>query len=158
MPEAATTPAPSDMPCAVLVVEDEPLLRLNAEEALSAGGFRCVGAADAGEALQKLRQSPGEIAIAVIDLGLPDLPGEALARRLREIRSDLPIVVASGYSPRRLRSLFAGMGGVAFLEKPYGTDELVDAVRAIVDARPLDSAGSADGLPRAEDAQATAGG
>lgn len=136
MPEAAMTPAPSDPPRIVLFVEDEPLLRLNAAEALNAAGFGFVGAADAGEALQKLQQSPGEVAVAVIDLGLPDLPGEELARRLRQIRPRLPIIVASGYSLRRLRNLFAGMDGVTFLEKPYGTDELVAAVGGLVDLPP----------------------
>ena len=136
MPEATVTSAPSDPPRTVLFVEDEPLLRLNAAEALEANGFRFAEAADAGEALRKLQESPEEVAVAVIDLGLPDLPGDELARRLREIRSGLPIVVASGYSPRRLRSLFAGMDGVAFLEKPYGTDELVAAVGRLISAAP----------------------
>ena len=136
MPEATMTPAPSDPPHIVLFVEDEPLLRLNAAEALNAAGFGFVDAADAGEALRKLRQAPDEITVVVMDLGLPDLPGEELARRLRQIRSDLPLLVASGYSPRRVRSLFAGMDGVVLLEKPYGTDELVAAVAKLIDASP----------------------
>ena len=118
------------------MVEDEPLLLLHAAEALQPAGYRVVGAARAKEALAHLRQLADEVAVAVIDLGLPDLPGEQLARQMREIRPALPIVVASGYSRRRLKSLFAGMDGVVFLEKPYGTAELTAAVEGLV-AGPL---------------------
>ena len=129
--EVGTTMRQPESPPLVLMVEDEPLLRLHAAEALPPAGFRLVAAARADEALAQLRQLAGEVAVAVVDLGLPDLPGEQLARQLREIRPALPIVVASGYSRRRLRNLFAGMDDVVFLEKPYGTAELLAALERL---------------------------
>lgn len=120
-----------DAPPLILMVEDEPLLLMNAAETLPSAGFRLVGAARADEALSQLRQLADEVAVAVVDLGLPDLPGDQLARRLREIRPALPIVIASGYSRRRLKSLLGEMDRLAFLEKPYGTAELTAAVQSL---------------------------
>jgi signal transduction histidine kinase/CheY-like chemotaxis protein len=115
-------------PC-VLLVEDEALVRMVAVEALEECGFRVAEAGDAKEALGRMRA--GGIAAAVIDIGLPDKAGDALAAELRALDAGLPIIVASGYSLDTLRAKFTGDARVACLSKPYDPHELETALRGL---------------------------
>jgi DNA-binding response OmpR family regulator len=112
----------------VLLVEDEPLIRLVTAETLGDAGFVVEEAANAAEAMAKMR-APGAYPHAVIiDLGLPDQPGDVLARNMREIRGDLPILFASGRDRGEIARLFQGDDNVRIVGKPYTGEELVDAL------------------------------
>src|SRR5688572_29763594 len=103
---------------AILVVEDEFLVRMFAVDALEDAGFRVLQAGTAAEAIQALRGAP-DVRAALVDIGLPDRPGDELAAEIHALRSDLPIIIASGRSGRELRERFAGNPHVAILVKPY---------------------------------------
>ena len=103
---------------AILVVEDEILVRMFAVDALEDAGFRVLQAGTAAEAMQALRGAP-DVRAVVVDMGLPDRPGDQLAAEIQALRADLPIVIASGRSGRELRERFAGNPRVAILVKPY---------------------------------------
>jgi CheY-like chemotaxis protein len=124
-------------PTAILVVEDEFLVRLFAVDALEDAGFRVLPAETATEALRVLRAAP-DVRAAVIDMGLPDRSGDHLAAEVRTLRADLPIVIASGRSGRELREQFAQQPRVAVLVKPYTAELLLDALAA-VGVTPTDS-------------------
>jgi CheY-like chemotaxis protein len=115
---------------AILVVEDELLVRMFAVDALEDAGFRVLQAGTAAEALQALQGSP-DVRAALVDIGLPDRPGQELAAEIRALRADLPIVIASGRSGRELRELFAGDQRVTVLVKPYTAPLLLDALAAV---------------------------
>jgi CheY-like chemotaxis protein len=113
----------------ILVVEDEPLVRLVAVDSLEDAGFQVEEAGSATEAVVKL--NAGSIDAAVIDIGLPDRGGDVLAGEFRALRTDLAIVIASGHSLPMLRQRFAGDARVVCLGKPYDPDELVAALRTL---------------------------
>jgi CheY-like chemotaxis protein len=115
---------------AILLVEDEFLVRLFAVDALEDAGFRVLQAETAAQALQALRGGP-EVRAAVIDMGLPDRAGDQLAAEVRAQRPDLPIVIASGRSGRELREQFAQQPHVTVLVKPYTAELLIDALAAV---------------------------
>jgi len=112
---------------AILLVEDEFLVRLFAIDALEDAGFRVLPAETAAAALKTL-QAAADVRAAVIDMGLPDSPGDQLAAEVRALRPDLPIVIASGRSGRELREQFADQPRVAVLVKPYTADLLIEAL------------------------------
>lgn len=114
-------------PRCVLIVEDEALVRMFAVDALDVLGFAVVEAATAAEALDRLR---GEAAIdaAIIDLGLPDSPGDRLVAEIRSFRVDLPVVIASGLSHAEIAARFPGDPAVCFLSKPYQLEQLSKAL------------------------------
>jgi CheY-like chemotaxis protein len=118
----------------ILVVEDEPLVRLVAVDSLVDAGFQVEEAGSATEALAKL--NAGRIDAAVIDIGLPDRGGDVLADELRAQRAGLAIVIASGHSLPTLRQRFAGDSRVVCLGKPYDPDELIAALRTLGIAAP----------------------
>jgi CheY-like chemotaxis protein len=68
---------------------------------------------------------------AVIDLGLPDRPGDEIAAEIRGLDARLPIVIASGRSERELRDRFANDGAVAILAKPYTEPLLLEALEKL---------------------------
>jgi len=112
----------------VLLVEDESLVAMMAAQKLSQLGFEVVEASSAREALD--HASASEFQIAVVDLGLPDRPGEELIADLTALRPDLPVVVASGYSEDIVRDRIKRVSGVAFLNKPYDLAGLQSAIEA----------------------------
>ncbi len=122
--------APHISPC-ILVVEDEPLVRMVTTDDLILVGCRVEEAVTAKEALNKMNMLGTMIDAAVVDLGLPDLKGDCLVKELRKLRSDIPIVIASGYGDPSVQKYFAHDRLIAFLEKPYLSSQLVDVLRKI---------------------------
>ena len=118
-------------PARVLLVEDDALIRMVAVEMLAEAGFQVEEAGNAGEALAKARTAGGRLAAAVVDFNLPDRPADGLAAELRAIRSDLPLVVASGYAEAELRPRFGDASRLAFVAKPYNASGLVEALRGL---------------------------
>ena len=114
----------------ILLVEDAVLVRMVTVDALQDLGFRVEEAASAREALGKVGLLDGRIEAAIIDVGLPDRPGDALAAELRARFARLPIVIASGYSD----SFRAGLDRdelVGFLGKPYDSEQLATLLRRL---------------------------
>ena len=115
----------------VLVVEDEPLVRMAAVDALSDLGFRVEEAASATEAIGKMRVLAGRIDAAIVDVGLSDRKGDVLAAELRAMSARLPIVMTSGYVQQDVTERFEGDRLVGFVGKPYDREALASALRAL---------------------------
>jgi CheY-like chemotaxis protein len=115
---------------AVLVVEDEILVRVFAVDALEDAGFRVEQAGTASEAMQALRVAP-DVEAALVDVGLPDRPGDQLAAEMHALRADLPIVIASGRSESELKERFGADAKVAILVKPYTAPMLIRALASL---------------------------
>jgi len=112
-----------------LLVEDEALVAMVAEESLRIIGFEPLSVRTASEALKVLDVSIP--ALAVIDVGLPDSRGDELAAKARVIAPDMPIIVASGYDEVALKRQFAGDPATAVLSKPYTDRDLARVVTAL---------------------------
>ena len=106
-------------PACILLVEDEPLVRMFAADALEDAGFRVEQASNGMEALHALQILERELSAVVIDVGLPDRPGDEIAAEMRARLALLPILIASGRSEKELRARFAVDSRVAIMPKPY---------------------------------------
>ena len=115
---------------AILVVEDEFLVRMFAVDALEDAGFRVIQAGTAAEAMQALHGAT-DVRAALVDIGLPDRPGDQLAAEIHALRGDLPIIIASGRSGRELRERFAGNPRVSILVKPYTGPLLLEMLAGV---------------------------
>lgn len=109
---------------AILIVEDEFLVRLGIVDVLEERGFAALEASSAAEALAVLREKTG-VAATVVDIGLPDRRGDDLAREMRQVWPVMPVVVASGHVDPILQQTFAGDPMVRFLGKPYDGPDLI---------------------------------
>ena len=106
----------------VLLCEDEDMVRDALGELLQAKGFRTLLAADGSEALRLAARNDFDVLVA--DIGLADMSGMELARRVREARPDCPVLFASG----RRENLPAELADAAFILKPFGIEELCEAI------------------------------
>lgn len=109
-----------------LVVEDEILVAMVAEDILGSIGFDPLCVETAAGALDALAH--GGFSLAVIDVGLPDMRGDDLAAKVRELAPHMPVVLASGYDATELARRFSHDRGVSVLAKPYTEEELRAAI------------------------------
>lgn len=113
-----------------LLVEDEALVAALAADALEELGFQIVEAATARSALELATAGVGTFTLAIIDVGLPDGRGDALAIELRQLRADLPIIIATGYGEESLDARIRDQRTIV-LGKPYDLTQLHAAITAI---------------------------
>ena len=115
---------------AVLVVEDDPAVRLLVIDVLGMLGYCALEAAEANAAV-KLLQSDERIDLLVSDVGLPGMNGRQLADIAREHRPELPVLFMTGYAEQAISSGFLD-AGMDMISKPFTIDQLAARVRKIL--------------------------
>ena len=108
----------------ILLVEDESLVSMVAAETLRELGFDVEEVATAAAALKSAKANIGGFAAAIIDIGLPDGKGDALAKELKILRPDLPIVIATGQGDGALDGNLKKSPQLTLLSKPYDSEGL----------------------------------
>lgn len=111
----------------ILVVDDEAAIRRLLRTGLAPQGFAVAEAATAGEALSAIEHDRPELVI--LDLGLPDLDGLEVIRRLRAGKSKVPIVILSSRGDERGKVEALELGADDYVTKPFGIAELVARMR-----------------------------
>ena len=115
---------------AVLIVEDEAIVREAARLTLERGGYRVFEAGDGPEALLVWERCPVRIDLLVTDMVMPHgVSGAALARVLQSRDPHLRALYTSGYSSEVVREDLRLTHGVNFLRKPYDCPTLLKAVK-----------------------------
>ncbi len=118
----------------ILLVEDDPAVRIFTADALRTLGYTLLVAENGKHALALLEQNPQPFDILLTDVVMPEMDGPQLARTLREKQPQLPVLFISGYT----RDLIGRDGNIAraieFLPKPFSTHDLAQKVRMILDA------------------------
>ena len=117
---------------AVLVVDDEELLRNLVRALCEKNGYRTLGAVDGVEALEIIESHPGEIFAAVIDLAMPRMTGTDLIHQIGERGEEFPVIVASGFLVDVEKFIEeTGVEPFAILSKPYQLNELIEKINEI---------------------------
>jgi PAS domain S-box-containing protein len=119
----------------VLYVDDEEAIIFLMTRLLERKGYRVSGYTDPREALAAVRADPGQFDLAVTDYNMPGMSGLAVASALSEIRSDLPVVLASGYITEDLRAKAPAAGVRELIYKPNTVDDLCEAVARYANAQ-----------------------
>ena len=112
----------------VLVVDDEPAILRFLRAGLSSQGYLVSEATAGRRALEAVRQNGTDL--LVLDLGLPDLDGLEIIRRIRDAGSTLPIIVLSSRSDEEGKVEALDLGADDYVTKPFGIDELLARIRA----------------------------
>ena len=110
----------------VLVVEDDPAIAVPLADNLRDQGFSVHTVATGQEALA----ADGDVDVVLLDLGLPDLDGTEVCRRLRA-RSDVPIIILTARGDEVDRVVGLELGADDYVVKPFGFRELVARIRAV---------------------------
>jgi two-component system response regulator MprA len=118
------------MSTAVLVVDDDGPIRRMLERTLSAEGYEVSAAADGGTALVEIERAVPDL--VVLDVGLPDLDGLAVCRRLRTKGLGLPVLMLTARDAVAARVAGLDAGADDYLLKPFAAEELLARVRALL--------------------------
>ncbi len=116
----------------VLVVDDEEQVRKFVKRLLEKIGFQVLLANDGQEALDIFREHAEEIQLVFLDMTMPRLSGDECFRELRRIKSDVLVILSSGYNEQDATSRFAGKGLAGFIQKPFDVDQLIQKIQEIL--------------------------
>lgn len=119
----------------VILVDDEPHVRAACSQALALAGLATKCFASAEAALERI--DAGWAGVVVTDIKMPGMDGLGFLRRTLEIDRDLPVILVTGHGdiPMAIGAIRAGAH--EFLEKPFASETLVDAVRRALEKRRL---------------------
>ncbi len=117
----------------VLVVDDDDGVRELLDATLRRAGLSVLLARDGREGVDLFRRHADEIRVVVLDRTMPDIGGEDAFDEIRRIRSDVRIMLISGYSEERAAWHFIDKGLDAFLHKPFEPRVLLERIRRIIE-------------------------
>jgi PAS domain S-box-containing protein len=117
----------------ILVVDDDSGAREIISLLLERSGF-CVRAAAGGpEAIEIFRRYAAEVVGVVLDSTMPEMSGASVFDAIRRLGPEVPILVISGYAEERVAQKLLERGPAGFLRKPFDLEELVGAIRRLVE-------------------------
>jgi CheY-like chemotaxis protein len=129
--------APAEEPGGtILVVDDEFFVREAAGMILEQAGYRVLLAGNGREGVETFREHASEIDAVVLDLSMPEMSGEEVFRKVRTLRPDVRVLLASGYSREEAVTRLAGEGLAGFIAKPFRASSLLASVREVLGDHP----------------------
>jgi PAS domain S-box-containing protein len=128
LPEEAIPPGKGS----ILFVDDEDILAVWGQEMLEHFGYDVVVRTDSIQALEAFRMAPHGFDLVITDQTMPYMTGDMLARELRDIRPDIPIILCTGFSYTIDAEQAQTQGIDAFLMKPLTARELGLAIQQVL--------------------------
>lgn len=119
----------------ILFVDDEESLALLGQEILTRFGYDVVMHTSSVEALEAFRAVPHRFDLVITDQTMPNMSGETLARALRRIRPDIPIILCTGFSHVMNAEKARALGINAFCMKPLIANDLVRVIQSVIPPR-----------------------
>jgi len=110
----------------VIIVDDEPWILSGLKKMVNfkAYGFEPITASSAMEALDYLKKHPLGVDLVITDINMPGMDGLELIKKIKEIRSDIEIVILSGYSEFEYARQGMRLGVNDYVLKPVNIDEM----------------------------------
>lgn len=115
----------------ILIVEDEPAIADSLAYALRTDGFSPIHVVLAADALRVMRDANADVALAILDVGLPDMSGFELCRQIRQF-SDVPVIFLTARNEEVDRIVGLEIGADDYVTKPFSPRELVARVRVVL--------------------------
>jgi PAS domain S-box-containing protein len=119
----------------ILVVEDDEMVRLLTARLLASQGYTPIEARNGREALELVAAHPGQVQLVLSDVVMPELGGTEFARRLAELRPDLPILFMSGFTDDEVVRRGLLDPDAPYLQKPFDAAAIGRRVRELLDER-----------------------
>jgi len=128
LPSETPTPIPKGQG-RILFVDDEPVLVAIGQDILQNLGYEVVALTSSAAALEKFFQNPRQYDLAILDLTMPQMTGMELARKLLQIRPDLPIILSSGFADKIRPKEVMEMGVREVITKPWSIRSLAETIK-----------------------------
>ena len=118
----------------ILILDDEPMIAEYLGDMLTLHGFLTTIKTDSQEALRLFKEDPDKFDLLVTDQTMPGLTGVELAKQLRKIRPELPVILCSGNS-KDINADGAKDIGIRYLDKPIDSTMLIRSMGELLDLR-----------------------
>ncbi|RJX33769.1 MAG: PAS domain S-box protein [Desulfurivibrio sp.] len=119
----------------IVFVDDEEFIVDIAQQMLEMLGYRVVGKTDSREAFAYFKEHSAEVDLVITDFTMPHMTGIDLAKAIRKIRPELPILLCTGYNTGFSEAELQEAGINAFILKPVVRKELAGVVRRVLDKK-----------------------
>ena len=123
----------------ILVVDDEEMVRKLAEKILKRLGYTILLASDGKEGLETYRKERERVSAVVLDLSMPELPGDEVLKQIRTEDPEAKIILSSGHTLDGPSDLVGPFEPSNYLRKPYSYREMAEKLREVLDGTPEES-------------------
>lgn len=117
----------------ILFVDDEEIQTELSKEVLSRYGYQVTTFSDSAVALAHFQQNPDEYDLVITDMTMPTMTGDILIQKIHLERSDIPVILCTGFSESIDEEKSRGLGINAFLYKPILSANLLVTIREVID-------------------------
>jgi DNA-binding NtrC family response regulator len=119
----------------ILFVDDEELIVHSVRNMLQRLGYKITALNDSREALKLFSADPSQFDLVMTDQTMPFMTGEDLGKELMRIRSDIPVILCTGYADFISSEKATAMGFQGFIMKPFTVREGAELVRHVLDQK-----------------------
>ena len=119
----------------VLFADDEDTVLAVGRRMLEHLGFTVLQARDGKEAVDIFRKNAEDLVLVILDLTMPHLSGDEVYTEIRRIRTDIPVIVSSGFGREDVMLRFAGKNLAGYIQKPYRIGDLSAIIREVLEDR-----------------------
>ena len=119
----------------ILLVEDEELLIEMVRLILESKGYKVITAIDGNEAIKLYKRHKKVIDVVLTDMGLPEMTGMSVLKKLKEINPNVCIICASGFFEPDVKHELYKSGVKGIVQKPYTPDDVLRKLREVLDAK-----------------------
>ncbi|MBW1938997.1 MAG: response regulator [Deltaproteobacteria bacterium] len=130
----AVTPVQKGTEQILLVDDEEPIVSMESEM-LERLGYQVVARTSSPDALEAFRASPDKFDLVITDMTMPNLTGVQLSQKLLEIKSDIPIIICTGFSTKVDGEKAKAAGIRGYVMKPVVKSELAEKIREVLDEK-----------------------
>ncbi len=129
--ESAPGRSPRSTDRLALVIDDEETVRDVSRAYLEQAGFTVLTAENGRRGLEVFRENAAAVDCIILDYAMPEMGGGETLVEIRKIRSDVPVILSSGYDEDEVVANMGEYAGSTFIQKPYGAAALMERLRAL---------------------------
>jgi nitrogen-specific signal transduction histidine kinase len=119
----------------ILLVDDEAQIIDIEQQILERLGYKVTPKTDSEEALEEFAAQPDRFDLVITDMTMPKMTGDQLARRMMDIKPQIPVILCTGFNESISEEKALAMGIDKFVMKPIVKDELATTIRTVLDNR-----------------------
>lgn len=119
----------------ILLIDDEEQIIDFEQQILERLGYKVISKTDSEEALEEFAAQPDQFDLVITDMTMPKMTGDQLARKMMDIKPEIPVILCTGFNEAITEEKALAMGIDKFVMKPIVKDKLANTIRAVLDNR-----------------------
>ena len=116
----------------ILVIDDDPVLVNLVVEMLGIMGYSTVSSISGKEGLRIFKEAPGDFDLVITDMTMPEITGDMLAQEINTIRSNIPIILCTGFNENISETQAKELGICEFIMKPVNMKTLSGVIQRVI--------------------------